>query len=52
MCSMRMTTKTDEDSRIADTQDVYDVSIRLVAGYVLNIEAVELYGVCIAGDSE
>lgn len=38
--------------RIADTQDVYDGSTRLVAGYALNIEAVELYGVCIAGDSE
>lgn len=38
--------------RISDTEDVYDGSTRLVAGYALNIEAVELYGVCIAGDSE
>lgn len=38
--------------RIVDGRDVYDGSTRLVAGYALNIEAVELYGVCIAGDSE
>lgn len=35
--------------QMIDSQDVYDGSTRLVAGYALNIEAVELYGVCADG---
>lgn len=35
--------------QIIDSQDVYDGSTRLVAGYALNVEAVELYGVCADG---
>ena len=32
-----------------DSSDIYDGSTRLVAGYALNVEAVELYGVCADG---
>lgn len=35
--------------QMIDSSDVYDGSTRLVAGYALNIEAVELYGVCADG---
>ena len=35
--------------QMIDSQDVYDGSTRLVAGYALNVEAVELYGVCADG---
>ena len=35
--------------QMIDSRDVYDGSTRLVAGYALNVEAVELYGVCADG---
>lgn len=35
--------------QMIDSRDVYDGSTRLVAGYALNIEAVELYGLCAEG---
>lgn len=35
--------------QMIDSSDVYDGSTRLVAGYALNVEAVELYGVCADG---